>query len=269
MVTSDSLLFESPYIRRSRRAQARCRLICFPHVGAGVSLFNDWPGLLPPEVEVVGVQLPGRQDRIAERPFTDVDRLVVTLTHVIRPLLTLPVAFFGHSGGALLAFELARALERGATAEAEVIGVFPSGQAAPHLPLPPAVHDLPSAEFQRAMLRLGGTTEGVAADPALMSYLEPFLRADFRLWNTYRFRPGRRLTAPVLAFGGHDDEQAPHRAVEAWGEHTSGLFALRMFPGGHFFVNDATTDLVQALGDSLSRTLQERTVNDLRERTDP
>lgn len=268
MDNSDSLLVESPYIRRSRRAQARCRLICFPHAGAGVSFFNDWPALLPPEVEVVGVQLPGRQDRIAEPPFTDVDRLVATLTHVLRPLLTIPVAFFGHSGGALAAFELARALERAPTAEAEIVGVFPSGQAAPHLPLPPPVHDLPSADFQRAMLRLGGTTEGVAADPALMSYLEPSLRADFRLWGTYRFRPGRPLTAPVLAFGGHDDERASQEAIEAWGEHTSGPFARRMFPGGHFFLADVTKDVVQAVGDALLRTLRDRPANDRRERTD-
>src|SRR6478609_4610386 len=126
MVAAESLLVESPYIRRSRLTHARCRLICLPHAGAGASMFNDWPGLLPPEVEVVGVQLPGRQDRIKEKPFTDVSRLVATVAHVIRPLLDLPVAFFGHSGGALLAFELARALQR--RGEADIVGFFPSGQ---------------------------------------------------------------------------------------------------------------------------------------------
>ncbi len=253
MVAVGNLLVESPYIRRSRQAGAQLRLFCFPHAGGGASEFNDWPGLLPPQIEVVAVQLPGRQDRIKEEPFTDFDRLIATLTHVIRPLLDLPVALFGHSGGGLLAFELARVLQR--RAETSVVGVFPSGQGAPHLPLPPPIHDLPEAEFQRALEQLGGMTGQVAGDPALMAYLEPSLRADFQLWDSYRYHQGPPLTASVLAFGGSDDERAPSHAVEAWREHTTGPFTVRMFQGGHFFINDYRADVVRELGDNLLHTI--------------
>ena len=228
MAVDEILAFESPYIRRNRRAGARCRLLCFPHIGAGASDFNHWSALLPPEVEVVGMQLPGRQDRIKDKPFTEIGPLVRTLTHVVRPLLDLPIALFGHSGGALLAFELACTLAQ--RQEADIIGVFPSGQGAPHLPLPAPIHNLPAVAFRQELARLGGIAGQVASDARLMAYLEPTLRADFRLWESYRYRPRPPLDAAVIACGGADDDRTPVAALKAWNQHTTGSFALQVFP---------------------------------------
>jgi medium-chain acyl-[acyl-carrier-protein] hydrolase len=246
MAASDTFTAETPYLRRARRSRPLFRLICFPHAGAGASEFAAWPDLLPPEVEVVAVQLPGRQDRVTEKPFVQLQPLVRTLVHVLRPVLDLPVGLFGHSGGALLAFELARSLKR--RGEATVAELFPSGQAAPHLRLPPAIHDLPDPEFHAALTALGGTAAGVVADTDLMAFLNATLRADFRLWESYVYRPAPPLSIPLLVFGGTDDERASRESLDEWSRHTTGTCTVQTFPGGHFFIDDASVKIAATLG---------------------
>lgn len=127
-VQSTELVSETPYIWRARQPGSRHRLICFPHAGAGATTYAEWAPALPAEIELVAVQLPGRQNRIAEEPFTEVGPLVSVLTHALRPVLSGSFSFFGHSCGAALAFELAKALR------AETSG---SGAAVPLRPARP------------------------------------------------------------------------------------------------------------------------------------
>src|SRR2546423_498209 len=171
------LVPESPYIWRARNPGHSHRLICFPHAGAGAAAYAEWAYLLPPEIELVAVQLPGRQNRIAEEPFSDAGRLITVLTHALRPVLDRPFAFFGHSGGAALAYELAKALRRrGAVARPERL--FLSARPAPDVTGIRQLHDLPEDEFRAEVLALGGVDPEIAADEDVMSALLPLLRAD-------------------------------------------------------------------------------------------
>ena len=157
--------------------------------------------MLPPEVEVVVIQLPGREDRINEPAFTEAAALVRSVMQVLRPYLQLPFSFFGHSGGALFGFELTRALRT--QYHREPAHLFVSGQSAPDLvDQSPTLHTLPNSDFIEAVYGLGGTARTVVDDPQLMNIVLPALRTDVAMWEQYRFEPGPRLTVPITAFGG-------------------------------------------------------------------
>ncbi|XVQ85647.1 thioesterase II family protein [Microbispora siamensis] len=246
MLDSDRLLVESPFVRRARRPGRRVRLFCFPHAGAGAGAFAEWPAMLPPEVELVAVQLPGREDRVGEPPLVRMDPAVRTVALALRPYLQGSYAFFGHSGGALLAFELAKALRPRGMRPAHL---FVSGQPAPHLPpVAPHIHALPDDEFRAALHRLGGMPAGVVSDDELMRLLLPALRADFTLWEGYRHRQDPPLPTPITALGGAADDRAPAESLRAWRDHTTAAFTTRLFDGGHFYLNDSAAELTAVLG---------------------
>jgi medium-chain acyl-[acyl-carrier-protein] hydrolase len=233
------------------RPQARLRLFCFPYAGSGASVFRTWPGGLPTDFEVCPVQLPGRGTRLMERPFSQLSPLVQALTQALSPLLDKPFAFFGHSLGSLVSFELARELRR-------QYGVYPvrlfvsSGHAPQiaHRGLP--IHTLPEREFLAELHRLNGTPTEVLAHQELMEIMLPVLRADFALYENYVYAPDSPLDCPISAFGGLQDHRVSHSDLEAWRDQTSVSFSLRMFPGDHFFLNTTPSLLLQVL----SRELQ-------------
>jgi len=232
MADVEALTFENPWIRRARRPGARMRLLCFPHAGAGASAFAEWPALLPHDIELLAVQLPGREGRVGENPVANTGALVRSLGQAIRPYLSLPIAFFGHSGGALLAFEVARALRQ----RTEVAWLFLSGHAAPHLPPREPLHVLDDARFEQEITELGGFSDAVMADTRFRRLLLRAVRDDFTLWETHAFAPSQPLKTPITAFGGEDDPRATLDGMRAWAEQTTGPFRLRAFAGGHFFV---------------------------------
>lgn len=224
---------ESPYIWRAKRPGATRRLICFPHAGAGAAAYADWAALLPADMELVAVQLPGRQNRIAEDPFTEVGPLVNVLTHALRPVLDLPFAFFGHSGGATLAFELARALrDRGGRGPEQL---FLSAQPAPGATVVRRLHALSDEDFHAEIVALGGVDEELVEDEDAMEAMLWVLRADFTLYERHRLEPGTPLDTPITALCGDADPRAPLAEVMRWREQTTGAFTAEVYPGGHFY----------------------------------
>ncbi|MEU6088788.1 alpha/beta fold hydrolase [Streptomyces sp. NPDC047085] len=237
---------ESPYIWRARRPSATHRLVCFPHAGAGAPAYADWAGLLPPGIELIAIQPPGRQNRIGEDPFTEAGPLVEALTHVLRPVLDLPTAFFGHSAGATLAYELTRALrERGARGPEHL---FLSAQPAPGESAVRRLHELPDDEFAAEILSLGGIDEEVAEDEDVMEAMLYTLRADFTLWERHTVEPGAPLDVPITVLSGESDPRAPLGEVKRWGEHTTAEFQTQFFPGGHFYFLDSPAEVVSVIG---------------------
>ncbi len=240
-----------PY--RVPRPEARLRLFCFPCAGQGASAFRGWQAALPTSIDVWAAQLPGRETRFAEPPFQRLDPLVKALTPRLLPHLDRPFALFGHSMGALVAFEVARRLRREHGLSPTRLTV--SACAAPHLPraVPPA-HNLPDAEFRRALRRYGGTPEAVLADEELMRLLSPLVRADLAVCETYDCAAEAPLEVPISVYGGLDDDTVWWDDLQAWREQTCGPFAIRLLPGGHFYhQNGPGRDLLpRLLGDDLA-----------------
>jgi len=240
-----------PWVVFPRRVpDARLRLFCFPYAGGGASIYARWPELLPPGVELAAVQLPGRESRLAEKPYAEMGLLVEKLAEVLAPYLDLPFALFGHSNGGLMAFELARTLR--AQGQPLPVHLIVSGRPAPQVVLTdPPIHALPHGEFMDALRRFGGTPEEVLGNEEMMSLIEPLLRADFALGETYVFTPGSPLEIPVSAYGGATDDEVPLWQVEAWKEQAGSEFRFVTFPGGHFFLNDDRDRVLGELGREL------------------
>jgi surfactin synthase thioesterase subunit len=227
------------------------RLFCFPYAGAGVAVFVRWPEHLTSDIELCIPCLPGRDARVDEPPCTSMPRLVDSMTQQMSDYLDVPYALFGHSMGAFLAFELAHQLANlGRTAA----HLFVSAQRGPSLPYAakPIFH-LPDEEFTEAVIaRYQNIPERVRREKELMTYLLRVLRADFTLVENYRYRVDRRLECPITAFGGSADPQISSEQLDAWACETTGRFALRILPGGHFFLNDARAELLPLIREELA-----------------
>ncbi len=233
---------------------AALRLFCFPYAGAGAPIFRDWPAGLPETVEVCAVQLPGRGSRVRETPFTEVAPLLSALSDSLERDLEGPFALFGHSLGALLAFELARELRREFLPQP--VRLFVSGCGAPQEPyLYPPIHTLPEAKFLAELQRWGGTPLEVLAHQELMQLLLPALRADFALRETYAYADEPPLDCPISAFGGLDDRWVSRESLDAWRAQTYAAFSLQLLPGDHFFLASSRPRLLAAIAETLAAHL--------------
>jgi myxalamid-type polyketide synthase MxaE and MxaD/epothilone polyketide synthase D len=226
------------------------RLFCLPYAGAGATAYRLWSFQGPPGLQVCPVQLPGRENRLAERPFRSASALVPELVEGLRRFLDRPFAIFGHSMGALLAFEMVRELRR--LGLPQPVHLFVSSHRAPHLPdRGPDVHLLDHAAFLEQLRLLQGTPEEVLANEELMQIAEPILRADFELCATYAYAAGQPLDLPLSVFGGTEDPQVPEDDLHPWREHTRAAMRLRMFPGHHLYLREARQPLMAAILDDL------------------
>ena len=230
------------------------RLFCFPFAGGGASAYYPWKDRILADVELVRIHLPGRETRLREAPATRVAPLVETLVEELISWMDRPFAFFGHSMGALLAFELARELRR--RYNLLPAHLFVSGFWAPHLdpPGPPFSH-LPNSDFLDRVREYGGIPELVSQNEELMEIFTPILRADFQLIETYRHRQEIPLECPLTAFGGSSDPKIGPENIGAWKLHTSNCFTTNIFQGGHFFIHTSATSVLDQINFQLSQSL--------------
>lgn len=229
----------------------RHRLFCFPYAGAGATVYRRLARLVPPGLEICAVQLPGREERLTETAFVRLDAIVSALVREIQPLTAAPFAFFGHSMGALIAFELARELRRQGLAMPQHL--FVSGRRPPHLPgRSRPLHALPSAELRRELRELQGMPAEVLDNVELMALVEPILRADFEVCETYAYAAGEPLDVPLSVFGGTSDPEAPADELEGWRRHSARFAGVRLLPGHHFYLHDEWDALMRAMRDALS-----------------
>jgi medium-chain acyl-[acyl-carrier-protein] hydrolase len=246
----------SPWIVRPRpNPAASLRLFCLPYAGGGASVYRAWAGLLPAEIELCVIQLPGREQRIGEPAHTAMPDLVAALAEQLAPWVAdLPYALFGHSLGALVAYELGQALRATAAGPRHL---FVSASPPPHCAgQRRPIHTLPDDQFIDELRRLKGTPEQVLQHRELMELLLPVLRADFSLLNTYAHRQHPPLPCPIAAFAGAADQEIPTDVVQRWQEYTAAAFRLRVVPGGHFFLHRAGPTLIQAILYDLAPALQ-------------
>jgi medium-chain acyl-[acyl-carrier-protein] hydrolase len=233
-----------------RDGEIYLRLIAFPPAGASASVFRAWPDWLPPDIELWPVQLPGRQDRLREAPFTGVAPLVRSLAAELMLPPDERFALFGHSMGALVAFELARELRRRGGPRPSRL--FVTSCRAPQLPRPqPLLGGLPDDALIYELRRLGGIPEEVVRDRELLDLIIPALRADVTLLERYVYAAEEPLAVPISAFGGWRDRSVNQADLSAWRAHTAAGFELRMLDGGHFLTRSGERQLVGAIVDHL------------------
>lgn len=223
------------------RPAAKMRLFCFPYAGGNATIFRGWQRLFPDAIEICPLQYPGRGNRLREPPFTSAGPLAADITQALIPFLDLPFAFFGHSMGAILAFEVTRELRK--RLKPQPFHLFLSAARAPQFRSPdPPVYDLPEPAFIEELRRLNGTPPEVLENAELMALMLPMLRADFALSQSYAFVPeGGPLSCPLSVYGGTDDPSFSTAELEGWREQTAGAFALHMFQGDHFYLHPSET----------------------------
>jgi medium-chain acyl-[acyl-carrier-protein] hydrolase len=233
---------------RELRPQPRLRLFCFPFAGGSASAYRGWSAGLPKDVEVCPIQLPGREARFAEPAFRNIADLVPVLADVLSPLIDLPFAFYGHSMGSLVAFELAHELRgRGM---AQPLALYPAAHEAPKYPHITAISQLPDDELIAYVGKVSNTPE-VLDNPQLLQLILPTLRSDLSVCDFYVFRPRAKLECAITAFGGRED-RIPRAALEAWGEETEGTSDVEMLPGGHLFLSASRAQLLDILAQRLA-----------------
>jgi surfactin synthase thioesterase subunit len=239
------------FVRLRAQPQAKLRLFCFPYSGAGASLFYPWTSILPGNIELIAVQYPGRESRIAEAPVNQLAPLLDGLTAAIESYLDKPFAFFGHSLGALVAFELARRLVD--KTGSPLVHFFASSCYAPQLPDPAEpIFALPEVEFKAKLGGLNGMPVEVLENKELMSLLLPILRADFEVCETYHYQDAVPLDCDLTAMGGLRDIHVPRSSLQAWKAQCTGVFTVRMFPSDHFYLNQDRMLLLQVIARTLA-----------------
>jgi medium-chain acyl-[acyl-carrier-protein] hydrolase len=245
------------WFQRSRNdLESRLRLFCFPYAGGGAAIFRKWSRELGPEIAVTPALLPGREARVPEPLCTRLESVIEPLTRQIAPYLDRPFAFFGHSMGGLLAYELTRRVR--AEHGVEPDHLFISAKEAPQLTeKDQRRHELPEPEFLAMLQSLNGTPREVLAHAELREIFVPLMRADFAVCDTYSYVPDLPLQCPITVLGGTQDEQVSPGQLEGWAEQTTGEFQLKMLTGDHFFINHAQLDVLDVVGKTLQPLLQE------------
>lgn len=233
--------------------RARLRLFLFPYAGGGAHTYREWGDALPPYVEAFALQYPGRGARILEPAFTRLSPLVEKITDELLPYMDKPYTFFGHSMGALVGFEVARQLRREHGLAPGYL--FVSGCNSPQDRQNESRYSLlPENELIDELTRFDGAPKEVLENRELMNLMLPTIRADFAVCEDYSYASESLLSCPIIAVGGIDDHETSRTRLELWRNETDSYFELKMFEGGHFFINSAHKPLLQFVTRQLERT---------------
>lgn len=248
----------SPWFPGIEVAQAgKPRLFCLPWAGGGALPYRAWREPLSHLVAVAPVRLPGRETRAGETPFERMGPLIEALLEEVRPFLDTPFLLFGHSMGAGIAFELARALRSAGLPQP--LSLYVSGARAPQYRLnhvPPAEPSL--RDFIEELRRLEGFPPSVLNNPELLKLALPALLSDARLYRHYAYTSGEPLNIPLFAYGGEADPNITTEHMDAWGAQTTGIFQRRDFHGGHFYLEPSQAALLAALRADIALASQAR-----------
>lgn len=231
---------------------ARLRLVCLPYSGGRASVFTGLAARLAGDVEMCAVEFPGHGRRLGEPPMTRLRPLVEQLTDVVAERVRPPFVLLGYSVGALIGFETAREFRR--RGQVGPTALFVAAARAPHLrsarrPL----HDLSRIELIEGLHHLAGRHNDLLDNEELVDVMEPVIRADLGLDETYDREPGRPLDCPIAAFAGSEDWTVSRDDLEAWREQATGDFSATTLPGGHFFLDSAPGLFAEALTAEIER----------------
>ncbi|MBP2706920.1 thioesterase [Microbispora sp. RL4-1S] len=238
------------WIRRfHHEPNSRVTLVCFPHAGGSASFFYPVSDAMQSTLQVVALQYPGRQDRRHERPLTTIDELADESFAALRPLMDRPLAFFGHSMGATVAYEVAVRMKR--ELAADPVTLFASGRRAPSRHRDETVHRRDDDGVVAELKSLSGTDSSILGDLELLRMILPAIRSDYTAIETYRYRPGPLLDCPIVALVGTSDPKVTLDEAGSWADHTTGGFEMRTFEGGHFYLARHQRAVINLISDQL------------------
>lgn len=240
--------------RPSRLGDSGCPLLCLPYAGGGTRAYERWQRLLPESVDPVTLRLPGRESRNSEPLPGDLRVLAAELAAELAPFLTGPFAMFGHSMGALLAYEMACALRAGHDIEPRCLVV--SGMPAPALLDAPASRP-DSDDSALAAMMASGADPAIGGNTELWELIAPIVRSDLAMGDSYRYAPVQPLSCPLVAYGATRDAGLDLGSLNGWRSHTTGPFYSRMLPGDHFYFNQWPAILAADLTSRLGQYLRE------------
>jgi surfactin synthase thioesterase subunit len=227
-------------------AQSPLRLFVLPFAGGGTAVFRQWSQRLP-GVDVVPIRLPGREMRISEPPYSMMEPLIDALATQLQPMLDRPYALFGHSMGALIAYELAHRLRE--TQAPQPLALFASAFRSPErksrrIPM----HNLPSDELLRELKDYGGLPDAIFDVPEILKLMLPTIRADFSILETYTHRDREPLDLPIHCFHGVDDHVVMSDEMNGWEHKTRGECRFHEIDGDHFFIATHEQELLGRIG---------------------
>ena len=230
-------------------SDAPTRLVCFPHAGGSATFYFPVSRALSPEIDVLAIQYPGRQDRRTESCVDSIGELADIIAAHLEPLADKPITLFGHSMGAMIAFEVARRMEKGGTTP---LRVFASGRRAPSCHRDERVHLSSDDGLVAELKSLSGTDSAVLGDDEIIRMILPSVRSDYKAVETYLYQEGPLLTCPITVLTGDQDPMVTMDEAKAWAGHTDGQFDLKVYPGGHFFINDHATAAMRLIRETAS-----------------
>lgn len=247
----------NPWLQRLSPKAGRVRLLCFPHAGGTAAVYRSWPAALSEHVEVHAVQLPGRANRFSEAPLRAIPQMADEIVAALGSWLSMPFVFFGHSMGSLVALQVTRALA--AAGKPLPQHLFVSGRRAPHVPdLAAPLSPLSDADFVTEIdRRYGGIPREILAEADVLALLLPSLRADIAALESYPQAVCPPLSCPITVFGGADDRLAPAEHLQSWQGLTTRGFRVRVWPGGHFYLDQQRAAVLGEISATLSPLLRD------------
>jgi medium-chain acyl-[acyl-carrier-protein] hydrolase len=249
---------QKSFVFPKRNESAIIRLVCFAYAGGSAGIYFPWAEQLPEFVELVAVQLPGRAERMGELPHTDISSVISELYGTVPVLFDKPFCFFGHSLGARIITELTLHIQ--ANGGRMPLELFVSGSRAPQVKRSldeKVLNNLPKLEFIKELRELDGTPQEILESEELMRFVEPMLRADFKLAEEYLFTNKAKVNTNVTIFGGYSDVEITESQLDKWADIFTGSAERCMFNGGHFFIHESKKDVLSCISNKLVNIISE------------
>lgn len=234
---------ESKFIKNYKSiSKEKITLFCLPYAGGGASAYNRWMKEMQDTITVCPIQLPGREERIMEKPYSDMKIMLEDLVPEIEHIVDGNYALWGHSMGGKIAYEIEKCMEKdGYRAQC----LFISGTRIPSIPEPNPIFQLPDEIFKKELGRFEGTPKEILDNQELLDFFLPMLRADFTMDETYYDDRVTVLHTPIFTFAGDKDQEADERAIREWEKYTCSVFDYNIYEGGHFFLRDHEDEIIK------------------------
>ncbi len=231
------------FTKYKQNNNATIRLFCFHYAGGSASTFRGWVEDLDDFVELIAIQLPGRENRYGEMLINNINQIIDNLSLHFNQYLNKPFVFLGHSLGALIAFELVRSLRRKGKPQPKQLIV--SATRAPQVKFNKhIIHKLDDANFSKELMKYNGMPRVIIENKELFSLLMPIVRADFCVSETYQYLHERPLSCPITAFGGLNDNTFSQEDLVRWKDQTVSSFNDHYFQGDHFFIKSSYNEVI-------------------------